>query len=293
MTAASDVLILAPLRGVTIRAFRRTFAAEIAEAGFDEAVTPFIAAAPGFDPLGDRELRGLGAEGEGGLRVTPQFIGKDPAALGAALGRIREAGFVTADLNCGCPFQMVRNKGRGAGLLRNPALLEKMLAAGCEAMGPGNFSVKTRLGVERPDELLALMPVFNAHPLRFLTVHARTARQMYEGECDWSALEAVRRVAKVPLVVNGDLSAAGEPLPGTFGRMVGRGFVRALGARADACELLTRYAAASREELAGDAPALGRLKELLAYWKELPRWRRRWAVAKLARSLDEFLLAVR
>ena len=54
MTVGS--LILAPLRGVTIRCFRETFAKEIAEAGFTEAVTPFVTANAGVDPLKDREL---------------------------------------------------------------------------------------------------------------------------------------------------------------------------------------------------------------------------------------------
>ena len=49
-------LILAPLRGVTIRCFRETFAAEIVAAGFTEAVTPFITANAGVDPLKDREI---------------------------------------------------------------------------------------------------------------------------------------------------------------------------------------------------------------------------------------------
>ena len=49
-------MILAPLRGVTIRCFRETFADEIRAAGFTEAVTPFIAAISGYDPLKDREL---------------------------------------------------------------------------------------------------------------------------------------------------------------------------------------------------------------------------------------------
>lgn len=49
-------MILAPLRGVTIRCFRETFADEIRVAGFTEAVTPFISAIPGFDPLQDREI---------------------------------------------------------------------------------------------------------------------------------------------------------------------------------------------------------------------------------------------
>ena len=49
-------MILAPLRGVTIRCFREVFADVIREAGFTEAITPFIAANPGYDPLKDREI---------------------------------------------------------------------------------------------------------------------------------------------------------------------------------------------------------------------------------------------
>lgn len=271
---------------MTVRCFRETFAAELSEAGFVEAVTPFISAMPGVDPLRDRELKG----GERSpLRVTPQFIGKDPAALRECLLRARDAGYGTADFNCGCPFPMVRNKGRGSGLLRTPDVLRRMLEAGCEAMGPGAFSVKARLGVERSDELLALMPMLNEFPLRFLTVHARTARQMYSGECDRDAFSRVASAARMRVVRNGDLG-----LDAADG-MVGRGFVRALGARADSRALLLRYVEASAAELHGDAPLLGRVKELASYWKDLPGWRRTWAVLKLCRSARELrsLLAPR
>ena len=273
-------LILAPLRGVTIRCFRETFAPELASAGFVEAVTPFIAAMPGVDPLKDRELAGCDAA-HSPLKVTPQFIGKDPAALRDCLVRVKAAGYDTSDLNCGCPFPMVRNKGRGSGLLRTPDALRLMLEVGCEVMGPGKFSVKARLGVDRPDELLALMPLVNLFPLRFLTVHARTARQMYEGPCDEVMRARVEQAARVPVVRNGDLGLdAGDG-------MVGRAFIRALGARADARDLLLRYVAMSAAELAGDRPVLGRIKELVSYWKELPAWRRTWNVLKICRSLDE------
>ena len=198
-------MILAPLRGVTVRCFRRVFADVLEKSGFDEAVTPFVSAMPGVDPLADRELMGGPAMDPPGLRVTPQFIGKDPVSFSRCLRRVREAGYGTADLNCGCPFPMVRRKGRGSGLLRAPDVLRRMLEAGCAAMGDGRLSVKARLGVDRPDELLGLMPVLNEFPLRFLTVHARTARQMYEGDVDLSALEEIRSAAKMPVVANGDL----------------------------------------------------------------------------------------
>ena len=276
-------MILAPLRGVTIRCFRETFAEVIRDAGFTEAVTPFIPAMRGYDPLKDRELAGEGLETEDGrreLRVTPQFIGKDPVALRDCLLRVKAAGYDTADLNCGCPFPMVRNKGRGSGILRTPDVLRQMLEVGCATMGPGKFSIKARLGVDRNDELLKLMPMINVFPLRFLTVHARNARQMYEGRCDVAMLREVEKVAKVPIVRNGDLDVCGTG-------MVGRSFIRALGARDDIRELLGRYIAASQAELCGDRPVLGRMKELISYWKELPQWKRRWDIVKMCRTVDE------
>ena len=251
------------------------------------------------------------------LLLTPQFIGKDPAALGECLMRVKDAGFTTADLNAGCPYPMVRNKGRGSGLLRTPAVFERMIAVGCEVMGEGRFSVKTRLGVERGDELLKLMPMINRYPLRFLTVHGRLARQMYDGVCDRDAVARVVAAAAVPVVLNGDIglpptaddskrtttsASASEDSKRTTTRttavqpsasnlqpdlMIGRAFVRALGERDDIGELLKCYVAASQAELCGARPVLGRLKELVAYWKDSPRWRRRWQVIKLTRTVEE------
>ena len=295
-------MILAPLRGVTIRCFRETFAEEIRAAGFTEAITPFIGAMQGIDPMKNYELRITNYECSGGsahsqfaicdsqfLKVTPQFIGKDSEALRVCLEKVKAAGCDTADLNCGCPFPMVRNKGRGSGILRTPDVLRRMLEVGCEVMGAGKFSIKARLGVDRNDELLKLMPLVNEFPLRFLTVHARTARQMYTGICDAEGLEEVRKVAKVPIVVNGDVEfPLSEKRSGDrFPVMIGRSFVRWLGTRDDSDELLSRYIVASQAELCGDRPVLGRMKELIAYWKELPRWKRRWNVIKLCRTVDE------
>ena len=313
-------MILAPLRGVTIRCFREVFAEQIRDAGFTEAITPFLSANPGFDPLKDRELARPSSPTQTSnspcgsmaprdtIKVTPQFIGKDPSALRACLMRIKEAGYDTADLNCGCPYPMVRNKGRGSGLLRTPAMLEKMIAVGCETMGDGKFSVKTRLGFDGNDELLALMPMLNSFPLRFLTVHARNARQMYGGKCDWAAFSKVAAVAKMPIVANGDLplqhsgdsvalcaQTCESKMPHseteTQGVMIGRAFIRELGMRDDIGDLLSKYIDASSAELCGPSPVLGRMKELIAYWKDLPRWKRLWPIIKIARTLDELRLA--
>lgn len=283
-------LWLAPLRGVTVRTFRSVFGAAIREAGFVGMYAPFIPANAGFrfssrvfaDVMPDEE----GQSGDRPLALVPQVIGKDPDALREWCRAIKDLGYERADLNAGCPFPMIRRKGRGSGLLRTADILDRMLEAGCDEMGAGNFSLKTRLGLERPDELLSLMPVINRYPLAVLTVHARTALQMYDGETDRDAFGAVRSAASMSVMYNGDASVD----DGGGDVMVGRSFIISLGARSDAKELLKRYCDASRQELCGEAPVLGRLKELLSYWCREGAWRRLWPMIKICRTVDELML---
>ena len=289
-------LWLAPLRGVTIRAFRETFAEAIREAGFAGAYAPFIPANPGIR-VNDRllaDLRPFPCERIAGtlaLPLVPQVITKHPDAMRTLLRAIRERGFDRADLNAGCPFPMIVRRGRGSGLLRTPDVLEALLAVGCEEMGPGRLSLKVRLGVTSPDDLRALLPRINRYPLAALTVHARTAKQMYAGEVDRACFAEILAESANPVIYNGDASVERlDDVPeGAAGVMVGRSFVRALGARADAGDLLRAYIARSRAELCGDAPVLGRMKELLTYWCAVPRWKRLWPVVKLCRTVDELL----
>lgn len=277
---------LAPLRGVTIRAFRETYAPEMREAGFAGAYAPFIPANPGMK-FNDRlfaDLHPFPCEQNGAsalIPLVPQAIGKHPDALREMLRALKDRGFEQADLNAGCPFPMIRKKGRGSGLLSTLDVLERMLEAGCDEMGPGRFSLKTRLGVERADELLSILPMIDRYPLARIVVHARTARQMYSGVCDNSMLARVAAASANPVVPNGDI-----PLDG-FG-MIGRSFIRALGARQNASARLAEYIARSKNELCGDAPVLGRIKELVAYWRDEKPWNRLWPILKLARTVEEF-----
>ncbi len=308
MSGECGELWLAPLRGVTIRAFRETFAAPIREAGFVGAFAPFIPANPGLR-VNDRLLSDL-LPVSTSLPLVPQVITKHPEAMRELLKGFRDRGFVRADLNAGCPFPMIVRRGRGSGLFRTPDVLERLVATGCEEMGPGGFSVKIRLGLERPDELLRLMPMLNRYSLAALTVHARTARQMYEGACDRAAFASVCAASANPVIYNGDIKAFNgfkglkgfndpsglndlsgiKGVNGLKGIMVGRGFVRELGARPDAAELLRDYIARSQTELSGDRPVLGRMKELLTYWAEGSlRWRRLWPMIKICRSVEELL----
>lgn len=281
------MLVLAPLRGVTIRAFRAAFKDQIAAAGFDFFVAPFIPANPGLK-MRDAYLKEVLPFEE---HLVPQVITRDPASMTTLLRALKDKGYTACDLNAGCPFPMIVKRGRGSGLFKTPDVLERLVETGVNEMGPGNFSVKTRLGLDSPDELEKLLAIYNRYPLAFLTVHARTARQMYSGTCDYARLAAIARESKNPLVWNGDLQVDAARWPnGCTNAMAGRSFVRSLGARYDSRELLKRYIAISAAELAGcgDAPVLGRVKELVSYWKEAsPWWARRWNSVKICRTLAE------
>lgn len=280
-------LVLAPLRGVTIRAFRRSFAPAIREAGFEWAVSPFIAANPGVKPTAKYMKEAVPFE----ERLVPQVITKDPQSMTVLLKAFKDMGYSSADLNAGCPFPMVARRGRGSGLMRNPGLLERLLAAGCEAMGAGRFSVKMRLGIESPREIFALVPILNRYPLAAVTIHARTAKEMYSGSCHRSEMMEVAGMSSNPVIVNGDFTVADAagPLPeGVAGVMVGRSFIKALALREDAGSLAMAYMEESSRELGSEHGVLGRMKELLSYWAHAPGvWARRWNSVKMCRSLDE------
>ena len=297
----SHNLYLAPLRGVTIRAFRDAFYEPLQEAGFIGAFAPFIPANPGIRPNASL-LKDLlpHNENDKNWQLVPQVISKDAPSMRVLLRAFKDAGFSRADLNAGCPFPMIRKRLRGSGLMKTPDVLEELINAGCEEMGEGNFSVKVRLGISSTDELCSLMPIFNRYPLACLTVHARTALQMYEGDVHFDKFEEILSLSKNEVMYNGDVQLEKDTFrtfipshPEAIEKMniksvmIGRNFIRSIGERHDAKDLLKRYLELSIAELNGDNPVLGRMKELLTYWLHVPKWKRLWPVIKISRTIEE------
>lgn len=305
MAAPGIELILAPLRGVTGLRFRQAFVAHLR--GLDRAVAPFIATVQG-PRVKPEILRGIDPAAQpAGLPLIPQVIGKDPAQLRVMLGAMRALGYADVDLNAGCPWPFVAKKGRGAGLLRDEAALGAMLEAGCDALGPGHFSLKVRLGLDDAALLPKRLPLIQSFPLRELCVHPRTARQMYEGTVDLEAFARVAEACRLPLVYNGDIRTLGDFLrlsarfPAVRRWMLGRGLVanpflaESIRAGEDTrdlarfqawhADLLERYAA----DAPGDHALLGHLKELWAYLAPTFRdGQRLWDALKLTRTRAEF-----
>jgi tRNA-dihydrouridine synthase B len=307
MAAGPLHLCLAPMRGVTGPAFRRCLARHFG--GLDRAVAPFIATVAGRR-VKPGHLAGILPAENTFLPVVPQAIGKSPVELRVLLTAIRELGHVRCDLNAGCPWPFVVRKGRGAGLLRDPGALRAMLDAGCGIM-PGGFSVKTRLGIDRPGLLAERMAVLNDYPLAEVTIHPRTACQMYAGTVDLAAFGVCLRACRHPVVYNGDIRTRRDlerlraAFPAVASWMIGRGVaadpflperLRGDTTPRDPGRLrafLDDYLAESAAELSGPAALLGRLKEL---WRHLhllfAEGESLWQDIRRCRRLDDYRRAV-
>jgi tRNA-dihydrouridine synthase len=121
-------------------------------------------------------------------------------------------------------------KGRGAGMLCYPDKVESFLEKTMPAIKP-KLSIKLRIGLKYPDEVLQLIPIFNRFPLEELIIHPRTGAQMYEGAVDLDMFEQCLGLSKHRVVYNGDIDSLEklEMLSQRFGSierwMIGRGLL--------------------------------------------------------------------
>lgn len=300
---SSDDFCLAPLRGVTVRTFRNLHARWFTPP--DRAVAPFIPTFAG-EKVKPALLRDIDPALGQAVPLVPQVIGKDPAQLRTLLRAFKAMGYTCADLNAGCPYPFIVKKGRGSGLMRDAETFTQMLDAGCEEM-PDGFSVKVRLGVNTPDLLVQRMEIINQFPLREVTIHARTARQMYEGAVDVEAFAEAAALCRHPVVYNGDIRTRADFLrlkarfPHITRWMVGRGAAvdpflfgkLKEDTQRDEPErlksFLDDYLAASVEELYGPASVLGRMKELWSYLHQsFAQGERIWRNVRVCRTVEEY-----
>lgn len=218
---------MAPLRGVTDVVYRSTYARHFG--GVDLAVAPFITTHAGrrIKPTHVRDLR---PEDNQALPVVPQILTKSAEDFIRLACHLFDMGYATINLNCGCPFPQVANKGRGSGLLCEPEALDRLLDTVLGQI-PNRLSIKTRLGRRRVDEIRAIMPIYNRYPLESVIVHPRTGAQMYAGKPDLEAFAWCLQHCRHPVIYNGDIidrtgfAELTRRFEGVAGWMIGRGLL--------------------------------------------------------------------
>ena len=244
----------APMEGLTDRIWRQVHQQWFG--GADRYYAPFLSPPENRIPV-KKKMAELAPEANPGAPVIPQLLGKDGSCAAWMIRLLRQMGYGEVNLNFGCPSGTVTAKGKGAGMLRDLGALDRFLYTVFDEAG-GPISVKTRIGVERPEEFAAILEVYDRYPLAELIVHPRVMRQLYRGAADRAAFAAALPACRMPVCYNGDIAAPEDfaalaaRWPGLAGLMAGRGLI------ADPA-LLRRArggAAAGKEELRGYFDAL-------------------------------------
>ena len=221
------MIYLAPVQGITDRIYRNLF--PVYFKGVDMAIAPFISSSKKMKPVNNL-LREFYPDRNTGIPTIPQIMSSNPDDFTLLANALYDIGCGTVNWNLGGPFPMVVKKGRGAGMLCYPDKVESFLEKTMPAIKP-NLSIKLRIGLKYPDEVLQLIPIFNQYPLYELIIHPRTAVQMYEGEVDLDIFEQCLNLSKHRVVYNGDIDSLEklEMLSKRFGSikrwMIGRGLL--------------------------------------------------------------------
>ena len=319
-----ELFYLAPMEGITGHVFRQVYLEQFG--GIDKYFSPFLAPAA-KRILKNRERRDVEPDNNRGQMLVPQILTRDPVAFLAATEMLGRLGYQEINLNLGCPSPTVVPKGKGAGFLQYPeeldrffdrvfsGLEERLFPGGTDTLGrevpsgPFRISVKTRLGMQDPQEFPQLLAIFNRYPLEELIVHARVREDYYSGKPDLETFGIALEESRAPVCYNGDIYTAAdyqvlkERFPGLCRFMLGRGIVGDPGLvqtirdgrETQTEELRTfhnRLYAAYVQEYGNSKDAVFRMKELWAYMQRLfPEEKKRLKQIRKAQNGDALLAA--
>jgi tRNA-dihydrouridine synthase B len=214
-------VVLAPMAGVSVQAFRRQgrrFGAGL--------VCSEMVSCAGIEHRNEKTLGYLRvASDEHPLAI--QIFGSEPRAMAEAARMVEAAGADLVDMNFGCPVRKVTKTGAGAHLLEDAALACGITEAVANAVSVP-VSVKMRRGVEDGSRrCLELGPRLVEAGASVLTLHPRSARQMYTGYADHTLTAELVSLVDVPVIASGDITSRAKALAvldatGASAVMVGR-----------------------------------------------------------------------
>lgn len=223
--ALNPPVVLAPMAGVTTSAFRRLCAGFGAGLYVSEMVT-----ARALVEGNARTMRMIGFRPDEAVRSV-QLYGVDPAVVARAVDRlVGDIGVDHIDLNFGCPAPKVTKKGGGAALPVHRRLFAAVVGDAVRHAGAVPVTVKMRIGTDGEHRTsVASGLIAEGEGASAVTLHARTAEQLYSGHADWTAIAELKQaVTTIPVLGNGDIWEGSDALAmmastGCDGVVVGRG----------------------------------------------------------------------
>jgi tRNA-dihydrouridine synthase B len=194
-------IVLAPMAGVSVQAFRR----QGRRYGAGLVCSEMVSCA-GLSHGNERTL-GYLRVGRDEHPLAVQIFGSEPEVMGEAARMVEDAGADIVDVNFGCPVRKVTKTGAGATLLEDPGRACAIVGAVAEAVSVP-VTVKMRRGLaDGSRAALEIGPRLVAAGAASLTLHPRSAKQMYTGTADHSLTRELVRLVDVPVVASGDVTS--------------------------------------------------------------------------------------
>jgi tRNA-dihydrouridine synthase B len=194
-------VFVAPMAGVTDRPFRQL----CKQLGAGYAVSEMAASNPRLW-ASEKTSRRLNHEGEAEPRAV-QLAGADAAMLAEAARYNVARGAQVIDINMGCPAKKVCNVACGSALLRDEALVARILDAVVAAVDVP-VTLKYRTGWDPGSRnAVAIARRAEAAGVAMLTLHGRTRACGYGGRAEYDTIRAVKQAVTIPVVANGDIDS--------------------------------------------------------------------------------------
>jgi tRNA-dihydrouridine synthase B len=200
-------LVLAPMAGLTDRAFRRL----VRSCGGVGLVVGEITSSEGLT-RGNLRAERLIAVSPDEHPIALQISGSDAGRMAEAARRCARAGADLVDINMGCPVPKITRTACGSALMRDPAGAASLARAVVEA-SPLPVTVKMRLGwSEGSMTYLDLAARLQDAGVAGIALHARTREDGYSGRARWEHIARMKEAVSIPVVGNGDATTPEEVL---------------------------------------------------------------------------------
>ena len=195
-------LVLAPMAGITDRPFRQL----CREMGAGLAVSEMVSS----NSLlwgSEKTKRRADHRGENEPRSV-QIMGAEPRMMAEAARYNIDNGAQIIDINMGCPAKKVCNVQAGSALLRDEALVGRILDAVVAAAGDIPVTLKIRTGWDSQSRNgIAIAHIAERAGIQALAVHGRTRADGYTGEAEYQTIAAIKTAIRIPVIANGDITS--------------------------------------------------------------------------------------
>lgn len=198
------ILALAPMAGITDRAFRLI----CKEQGADVVYTEMISAAGIF--YNDKKTRYFLKTAADEQPAVAQLFGFEPEHFKKAAKEVEEAGFAGVDINFGCPARKVVKNFSGAALMDDITRAAKIVEAVCANTNlPVSIKIRSSKGQMTASQFLLSLREF---PLAAVMLHARSFEQVFAGDLNWDEIAKAREIFKGTFLINGGIMEAEQAL---------------------------------------------------------------------------------